>query len=571
MLVFEKVTAKNFLSIGNFPLEFNLNSHKKTLIVGTNGSGKSSIGLDIICYALYGRAFRKINKPQLISSVNNSNMLVECFFSSGKTQYKIIRGMKPNIFEIWKDGILVNQESATKDYQNFLETNILKMNFKTFCQIVVLGSASFTPFMQLTTQQRREMVEDLLDLQIFTTMNTLLKDKVSTNKNKIQENKYDIDLVKTKIESAKSHNKEIKKIHETQAKDLENKIKIIEEEITLVEIDIKNLIVELENYQDNTKNQDKIKKKIQELSKLEATLSHKMNTIRNDSKFFECNDNCPTCKQVIDLDFKQTALLKSATKLDEIDTGLKQLNDQKRIFEEQLLEFATINDKIFQLNMKLKEHQSTLMHKVSTKNSLTQDLKKSVEKSKSIDKTQILLMEKELINFEQTKKDLLEEKETLSIVGTLLKDGGIKTKIIRQYIPIINKLINNYLQEMDFFVDFNLDETFTETIKSRHRDIFSYASFSEGEKSKIDIAIILAWRMIAKLRNSVATNLLILDEVFSGALDINAVESLGKIIDDLDSNIIIISHTQSMKEFINFNRVIEVRKEKGFSIMEEVV
>jgi DNA repair exonuclease SbcCD ATPase subunit len=567
MIYFKKLRWKNFLSTGNVFTEIDLSSKDTTLIIGTNGAGKSTI-LDALTFGLFGKPFRKINKPQLVNTITQKNCLVEIEFSIGTVQYKIIRGLKPNVFEVYQNSNLLNQSAEMKDYQEILEKQILKVNQRSFCQVVILGSATFQPFMQLPAGQRREIIEELLDLQIFTVMNSLLKDKVAINNEAINSKYSEKKIIESKLEMTIEHMKEIQ----------QNNEKVIEEKQSLIN-DTNQLIMELnvqhnmdhnkiEELKSQIQDNETISKKINKLSKLRHQIEAKSALLNEDVNFFAEHKNCPTCKQEIEEHFRENTIAEKMIEIKEIESGLKKLSE----------EYETANSRLNEIMMVMSETQSLEMKKIETKTKMT-SLGKYVSQLdseiKNLKQNQTEQYDNKLIEFENSLKDieidyneLVEEKHILMASGTLLKDGGIKSKIIRQYIPIINKLINKYLSSMDFFVSFELNEEFNETIKSRYRDNFTYASFSEGEKQKIDLALLFTWRSIAKLRNSINTNLLIMDEVFDSSLDQNSTDYLFNIINEVakDNNIFIISHKEHMNE--KFSNVVKFIKNKNFSQMQ---
>jgi DNA repair exonuclease SbcCD ATPase subunit len=561
IVTFKKIRYKNILSTGNVFNEILLDKGKTTLISGSNGSGKSTI-LDAIVFALYGKPFRKINKPQLMNTINQKELLVELEFSVGGNEYLIRRGMRPGVFEIWKNEELVNQDAASRDYQEYLEQNILKMNFKSFNQIVILGSATYVPFMELSAGARREIIEDLLDIQVFSTMNILLKERISENKNKISENNYQIELVKSKIESAKEHSDSIRKIKELEANKIREKIqehidKIEKEkqEIERIEVIIGELIATI---------QDKasMKKKLEKAKSIRLDLESTKRSFEKELVFYHDNDNCPTCKQGIDHDFKSNMVGEKTKKKQEIETGLAQIDEKITEYETRIDEISNVEDQIQKHNLQIGEHRAQVKMSISALNSYKKDLEAAEKEVEEVDLSKLKEYSKSLKSLQRDQTDLFDRREVLGVAAAMLKDGGIKTRIIRQYIPVMNKLINKYLAAFDLFVDFQLDESFNEVIKSRFRDTFSYASFSEGEKLRITLSIMLAWRAVAKLRNSVSTNLLIMDETLDGALDGSGIENLIDTLHSLNSNdnIFVISHRgdafgEKFESHIRFEKV----------------
>lgn len=564
---FNKIRYKNIMSVGNQFIEIDLGRSKTTLISGANGTSKSTF-IEAIVFALYGKPFRKINKPQLINSINQKELLVELEFSINTDKYLIKRGMKPNVFEIWKNNDLVNKDAATRDYQEYLEQNIIKMSFKSFSQIVILGSATYVPFMELPAGQRREIIEDLLDIQVFSTMNILLKEKIADNKTQITDNNYSIDLLKTRIEAAKEHNEEIQRIKETEVEKIKGKI---EENLNSIEIEkqvIENLETEITKLSELITDKSKQKKTLEQAKNLLYELSSKYKSYIDEITFYSNHDNCPTCKQGIEHEFKEHIVSERTEKNVELTGGIDQLKERIKNVELRLEEISNVEDQIQKLHNQANEHRLQVKIMIGQLKSFRKELENAEREVEEIDQSKILEFMEDLKKKQDEQTELYENRETLGIVGTMLKDGGIKTSIIKTYIPIMNKLINQYLSEFELFVDFNLDENFNETIKSRFRDTFSFASFSEGEKMRISLSIMFTWRAIAKLRNSVSTNLLIMDETLDGPSDADGVESLIDILHKMNANdnIFIISHRgQQFSE--KFDDHIRFEKIKNFTQM----
>lgn len=567
-ILFKKIRWKNFISTGNEFIELDLSNTGSTLIVGKNGAGKSQL-LDALTFALFGKTFRNINKPQLVNSIIKKDAVVEIEFVVGKSNYKIIRGIKPTIFEVYSNGQLMNQSAEMRDYQEILEKQILRFNYKTFCQVVVLGSASFIPFMQLPLGKRREIIEDLLDLQIFTTMNVLLKDKISENVEHIRQNQDNQRLVSEKIKMAKDHLKELQAKNDQYINEKKTTINDLNSKIS----ESKNILTTLQNSItekiDNINNYGTVQSKVEKLKSLRIQMETKSETIKKEIEFFTNHENCPTCKQKIDNEFSCEIINNRQDEMNNLESGLIQLSKKYQETNDQLNE-------LFALQKELDEIQISASHEM-LKIKMLEDQIKSVQKEineanknvKTNSDIKIVDLETELTNLANNYNVLMEDKNVLSSAAILLKDGGIKTKIINQYIPIINKLINKYLGEFDLFVEFYLDEQFNEVIKSRHRDEFSYSSFSEGEKQKIDLAFLFTWRAVAKLRNSMSTNLLILDEVMDSSLDGNSADDLLKILQNIsnDSSIFVISHRENLHD--KFENIIKFVKHKNFSKIEE--
>ena len=562
---FKKIRYKNILSTGNVFNEIILDKSKTTLVSGSNGSGKSTM-LDAIVFALYGKPFRKINKPQLMNTINQKELLVEIEFSVGMNDFIVKRGMRPGIFEIWKNGEMINQDAASRDYQEYLEKNILKLNYKSFNQIVILGSATYVPFMELSAGARREIIEDLLDIQVFSTMNILLKEKISDNKTQISENNYEIQLVKSKIESAKEHSESILKIKQIEVDKIREKMqehidKVVSEktEIEKIEEQISALIATI---------QDKAsqKKKLEKAKSIRLDLESTRRNFEKELIFYHDHDNCPTCKQGIDHDFKTKTVNEKSAKKIEIEDGILQIDAKIKEIEARINEISLVEDEMQKHNLKIGEHRAQVKISMNAMNSYKKDLDSAEKEVEEIDTSKVQEHIKNLKQLEKSQTELFDQREIFGVAGAMLKDGGIKTRIIRQYIPVMNKLINKYLAAFDLFVDFQLDENFNEIIKSRFRDTFSYSSFSEGEKLRITLSIMLSWRAVAKLRNSVSTNLLILDETLDGAMDSIGVENLIDTLHNLNSNdnIFVISHRgESFGD--KFESHIRFEKVKNFS------
>lgn len=565
MITFTQVRYKNILSTGNAWTTIELNRNKSTLIVGENGAGKSTI-LDAISFALYGKAFRKINKPQLMNSINGRDLMVEVYFTSNGTEFIIKRGMKPTVFEIWKNGELLNQDASARDYQAYLEENVLKMNYKSFGQVVVLGSSTFVPFMQLPAFHRREVIEDLLDIQIFSTMSNLLKEKVNTNKAELVDVKYQIDIVKNKIESAKEHNESIRRLKEDEVSRIKQKMREQIEFIEGEESRSEELDEEITTLIGTISDKVDVKSKFDQFKALKADLNSKMTALNKDVKFYDAHDNCPTCRQGIEHDFKVSTLSEKRGKISEIENAILILDGKIEKVTSRIEEISSVETTLHRLNLSRTEHSANIRIAKSTLVGLKKELDEAEKDVGEIDTSKIASFKEELRSHTDKQKSLSEDKETLAVVGSMLKDGGIKTRIIKQYVPIMNKLINKYLAAMEFFVDFQLDENFNEKILSRFRDEFSYASFSEGEKLRIDLALMFTWRAVSRLRNSVTTNLLIMDEVLDGSLDQAGTDEFLKIVNEItaDSNVFIISHKgDSLHD--KFDHVIKFEKKKNFS------
>jgi len=566
MILFKTIRWMNFLSTGNSWTEVQLDRSKSTLIVGDNGAGKSTI-LDALAFGLYGKPFRRINKGQLMNSINKKALRVEVEFQIGSSKFKVIRGIKPNKFEVYRNGDLLNQDAAARDYQETLEKQILKLNHKSFCQVVVLGSATFTPFMQLPANHRREVIEDLLDIQIFSTMNALLKEKIQTNKDDLNKAEYHFDLTKEKILMQNKHTDALKEsIDKSIVKkeaDIEKYNKLIGECNDEIEATSK----EIQSLNEEITDKESVEKKISKIHALEGSLEDKILKLKKEIKFYGNHDNCPTCKQGIDSDFKHQTLEENEKRLAEAEEGQTKLHEEYQKAVERLSEVNVVVSRITELNSSITSKNATIAaHNNSIKGVEAEIQSLNEEKDNVGTDADVTELESKLDIISKAREKLSNEKQLLATAALLLRDGGIKTRIIKQYIPVINKLINKYLAAMDFFVHFELDENFNETIKSRFRDDFSYASFSEGEKMRIDLSLLFAWRAVAKIKNSISTNLLILDEVFDSSLDTGGTEEFLKILNTLtgDANVFIISH-KGDQLFDKFHSVIKFEKHKNFS------
>lgn len=566
MIRFESVKYKNFLSTGNQFTEIRLDNNKSTLVVGQNGAGKSTM-LDAISFALFGKPHRNINKPQLINSINNKNCVVEVTFSIGQNKFKIVRGISPGMFEIWKNGTMLNQSSHSKEYQKILEQNILKLNHKSFHQVVVLGSSSFIPFMQLPAGQRREIIEDLLDINVFSKMNQLLREQVTTIKDQVRQVTYDIDIIKTRIES---HEKYIKDIQILTKTAIDTKSKKIAENRTAIEaLNESNALLTTEVETKLPAAQEELSTlngKQTQLVQYQAQFKQQMATVAKDAKFYEDNDTCPTCSQDIGADLRAQKLETAKSKAKELKTAMDRATAESKNITEAI---QRASDSLSEVQ----EWQRDILANNKEISRLQTEIRNLEMEITGTDVADLKNAKEELEKYNKDKADLTERKLEYNeqmlyknVMSEMLKDTGIKTKIIKQYLPVINKLVNQYLQVLDFFVHFDLDESFQEKIRSRHRDEFTYDSFSEGEKQRIDLALLFTWRQVAKMKNSISTNLLILDETFDSSLDADGVENLLKILYTLpdDTNVFVISHKGEILEG-KFENKIEFYKDKNFS------
>jgi len=572
MIVFKKIKWKNFLSTGNTFTELNLNDTKTNLIIGQNGAGKSTI-LDALTFSLFGKPFRKINKPSLVNSVNEKDCLTELEFCIGKNNFFIRRGIKPNIFEVWQNGVMLDQSSSAVDYQKQLEQNILKMNYKSFTQIVVLGSSTFVPFMRLPLAQRREIIEDILDIQVFSVMNQRLKDKLKDNTEELKDFEYKINILDEKINLQKSYMLELEKKNTEEIDRKHQKIQSLLEEENENHHAIEEFNRQISEHTENLQTVSTSSEKLKKLNKYLMKIQLKVRTCQHEYKFFNENHVCPTCTQDLSEDFRKEKLDTSGSELENLQTGLQDILSAISQEEQREKKFCEISSNITNLNSKITQlnfQVSSIRKNISDVENEIKNLEESnPDKKAEYNKLQILVNDKKAVKHNLS--DLKKDRDVLLVASQLLKDNGIKTRIIKKYLPLMNKLINQYLQNMDFYVNFTLDENFEETIKSRYRDIFTYESFSEGEKARIDIALLLTWRAIAKLKNSVDTNLLILDEIFDGSLDQTGTGELGWILRNFDekTNVFVISHKESLEG--KFDKTIRFSKVKNYSACEETV
>ena len=569
MISFHTIRYKNFLATGNNWTELELDTHKNTLIMGHNGSGKSTF-LDALTFVLFGKPFRKVNKGNVVNSINGKNCEVEIEFSVSNKRYKVVRGAKPNIFEIYCEGKMVNQDAAAKDYQDHLEKHILRMNFKSFTQVVILGSASFVPFMQLSPGDRRTVIEDLLDIQIFSAMSNVVKNRLQMNREGLEKNRITLTsknenktYIEQTLESLKSNNET--KLAQLREKEQELKDSLVSEQ---------TIISDLEKKRDELLEQgidtSALRTKYSKLVGFKAKMEGNIDRIHKDNTFFESNDTCPTCRQSIDENFKKETIGTNQSKIAEINEGLNKADEQITAVLEEIEKIDEVLQRLNGVKMDLTSSRSSYKH---IDNNLSQ-IVDQIETFALSDKTtqeserQLVQVQHDISSLEEEKKALLDERQYVDLATTLLKDGGIKTKIIKQYLPIINKHINKYLAKLGFFVNFNINESFEESIKSRYRDEFSYHNFSEGEKLRIDLAILLTWRQIAKMKNSVNVNILVFDEILDRAMDASGTDEFIKIMWDMGdggSNIFVISHKDAMID--RFQRTVKFEKVKNFSTL----
>ena len=567
MIEFKSIKWKNFLSTGNNFTEVNLNGHERTLIVGENGAGKSTI-LDALCFSLFAKPFRKVNKSQLVNTVNCGDCRTELEFIIGKINWKIVRAIKPNVFEIYKNGILLDQSSAAADQQKWLEQNVLKMNYKSFTQIVVLGSSTFVPFMQLSAPGRRDVIEDILDIRIFSTMNTILKERVKVNKEQVYDVENAMSLLKDKVTVQRTLIDDLKKQSDSNVshwnesiESLKKDIKTLQNEVELDMREMDSLGVELEETEDPSDRMNKLRE-------FTITFNGKMKDLKSEIKFFKDNKICPTCHQGIGSELKDDMLNKDEDKLTKLNEALDQIASEQDKLDKEWTSRNDIQKLIKDSQIKVKQ----TLADINWKNNKIKEIEKEIKSiennhdSVELEKEKLRKIIEQGQEKEILRRDILQKQSDLQLVSEFLKDGGVKSSIIKKYLPVMNDLINKYLQKLEFYVNFNLDEMFNETIKSRFRDEFSYASFSEGEKMRIDLALLFTWREIAKLKNSVNTNILILDEIFDSSLDTNGTMDFMKILYNITdgNNVFVISH-KGEQIVDKFDNVIEFKKHKNFS------
>jgi len=567
MIVFKVVTWKNFLSTGNTPIEIVLNNSPSTLIIGDNGSGKSTV-LDALTFGLFGKPFRRIKKDQLVNSVNGRDCIVEVYFDIGKRKYLIIRGIKPTRFEIYMDGKLLNQDASAKDYQKQLENNILKLNHRSFTQVVILGSSSFIPFMQLTAASRREVVEEILDIKVFSLMNSILKQRIKNNKESSQDIKYENELLEHKVTLQENKISESKDKSKTSLKELEKKMKKNWDDMEKLENEVKALNVLVTEWEkDIIPKHKNVKNDRTQLNNIKYRMEHKTNKAEQEIVFFKNNDECPTCEQHIDEKFKSKAIeertnkmVVSACAMVSLDAQLTEMDSRIGLYEkiekdkqEHEVNIAKKNTSVESI-LNFNEDVSRQINDIQTSGTLLAE-----------DKTRLQEYREDSKRIKKEKEKIQDQANYLNIAKQLLQDSGIKTKIIKKYLPIMNKLVNSFLNQLEFQVKFELDEQFNETIKSRYRDEFAYANFSEGEKMRIDLALLFTWRQIAKMKNSTNTNLLILDEIFDSSLDVNGTDEFLKILNTLSNeNIFLISHKSDLN-VDKFDSLIRFEKVQNFT------
>ena len=565
MINFKYVRWKNFLSTGNVYTEVQLDRSPTTLIIGENGAGKSTI-LDALCFGLFGKPFRNINKAQLQNSINQRDTVVEVEFEIGKKKFKVVRGIKPNVFEVYVDEKMVNQDASARDYQKYLEEQILKLNYRSFTQVVILGSSTFVPFMQLPAKQRREVVEDILDIKIFSLMNMLLKQKIKDVSEDLKNNDYQNDLTKDKIELQEKYIADLKKNKSDIIQKAQDKVDENNEYIVERKDKIRQLSIDIDFALDLDDDLAAIQKKMKKLHQTESALQNKKGEHEKHKTFFEENETCPTCTQVISDDIKKEKITEKTSKIEELETAFGELSNMLENEQSTLEKIQTALTERRNKEIEIAKLRSSAEELERANQKLLKDIETYEQGEVSEeDKQKLAELKGQQKLIEDQHSKLTEDKFYVDVAKNLLQDSGIKTKIVKQYLPIMNKLVNTYLSSMDFFVKFELDENFNETIRSRHRDDFSYASFSEGEKMRIDLSLLFTWRAIAKMKNSTNTNLLILDEIFDSSLDGGGTDDFLKILDTFsDQNVFVISHKGDTL-YDKFRSILKFEKVKNFS------
>jgi len=571
VITFKKLKYRNFLSSGNVPIEINLNTSQTTLIIGTNGSGKSTL-LDALCFVLFNKPFRIIKKEQMVNTINGGDCVVEVEFDVGTNQYRIVRGIKPNVFEIYKNDEMINQDASTIDYQKYLETNIMKLNYRSFIQVVLLGSSSYEPFMKMKPRYRREVVEEILDIRVFGLMDLILRSQQSDLQKKMVEVRHQCDLIKTKYESEAKYLKSLED-HGTDNQAVALR-KIEENTQNKEEFDrkLQKLNEEIAVSQSKLSGQDTTKNKVRELRKLETKIETNLSSHKKTLDFFTDNDNCPTCTQPIEKDFKEQKCNHTHETISKLSKGLSELVEELTKQEEKVMEFGKISNKMQEMNVEIAKISTSLEALKKHTDQVWVDFNNVGQKDINIESIKLELeeMSRNIKDAETNLNKVQEEKSYVDVLREILNDKGAKAQIIRKYVPIMNQLINKYLQQMDFYVSFHLDEEFNETVKSRFRDTFNYNNFSEGEKMRIDLALLFTWRDIARMKNSTNTNLLILDEIFDSSLDNSGTDDFFKIIKGCTKeNIFIISHKGDIL-FDRFTNIIKYEKVKNFTRLENV-
>ena len=569
MIIFKKIRYKNFLSTGNTPIEIELGKSPTTLVIGKNGSGKSTL-LDALCWALFNKPFRIIKKEQMINTINNSDCEVEIEFDVGTKQYKVKRSVKPNLFEIYENGQLLNQNASSIDYQKYLEHNIMKLNYRSFIQVVILGSSSYEPFMKMKARYRRDVVEEILDVKVFTQMDLILRDQQGQLSKEVLEMRHKCDLIQTKYDTEIKHFNSLSELNTSGIDDkkeqLEKHNKAKQEYTTKIE----NINKSIEEYKTELEGKEEADNKLKQLLKLETKIEQNIDTHNKSIKFFAENDTCPVCTQSIDRSFREQKGEQLHKKCAELETGIKKLTSEIDKVEERINYFGNISKKLSDLYVDIAKVNTSLEELNNYSDRIHEEILQLENKQTDSKKiaTDLQQLKEELETTKLEAEKITNQKKYVDVLREVLSDKGARGHIIKKYIPIINNLINEYLQAMDFFVSFHLDEEFNETVKSRHRDTFNYNSFSEGEKLRIDLALLFTWRTIAKMKNSVNTNLLILDEIFDSSLDQQGTDDFFKIVNKLkNENVFIISHKGDIL-FDKFTNILKFEKYQNFTRLQ---
>ena len=569
MITFKSITWRNFLSTGNTPITIKLDEHPTNLIIGKNGSGKSTL-LDALCFVLFNRPFRIIKKEQMVNTINNGDCEVKIDFSVGTINYKIIRSIKPNKFEIYQNDNLINQDASTIDYQKYLEQNIMKLNYRSFIQVVLLGSSSYEPFMKMKARYRRDVVEEILDIKVFTQMDLILRSQQGDLSKRVTEVRHGKDLIEQKVSLQGEHLKSLKTRTRTTEERNRTKIEQNQEADRTYRKELQILNENIAKQQEIIKLKPEVDKKSKQLSKLESKIENNLETHKQTLEFFETHDDCPVCTQNIPTDLKSKKVIEEKETVSKLEDGLKDLLSEVTKVETQITQMDAVSKKIQDLNVDIAKINTSLEGIKKHSDDISEDLMAEDGDSVETLEKKIEDLQSDLAKLSDELLKIEEQKSYVDVVREILSDKGARSKIIRKYLPIMNQLINKYLQSMDFFVSFTLDEEFNETVKSRHRDTFNYNSFSEGEKMRIDLALVFTWRTIARMKNSASTNLLILDEIFDSSLDSSGTEDFFKIIATMQhENVFIISHKGDIL-FDKFTNIIKFEKEHNFTKLEVV-
>ena len=571
MVIFHKISWKNFLSTGNTKIEINLRESPTTLIIGKNGSGKSTI-LDALCFALFNKPYRIIKKDQMINTINNADSMVEVYFSIGPKSYKVRRGIKPSVFEIYQDGELINQNASGVDYQKYLEQNILKLNYRSFCQVVILGSSSYEPFMKMRASYRRDVIEEILDIKVFASMNLLLRSKQQELTKDITTLRHSVDLIENKVNLQEQHYNDLSKRDTDQISLKQKDIEKAQNDKRDYMFRIESLNKEITQNQLQIADKTKVSTKMTQLQKLEAKIDQNLKTHKKALKFFEENKNCPTCTQDIKEEFRQDKIDEERRAVVKLQDGYKQLLSEITKQEEKISNFDKVSERIRSIETNVAKLNTSIDELKRYSDRLEDEIEKlRIEDTSGLNiKEEIVRLKQELIKTKEDRDKVIDEKKYIDVLRQIVDDSGARAQIIKKYLPVMNKLINQYLQSMDFFVSFHLDEEFKETVRSRHMDTFNYNNFSEGEKMRIDLSLLFTWRSIAKMKNSVNTNLLILDEIFDSSLDGQGTDDFFKIVKGLTKeNIYIISHKGDIM-FDKFTNIIKFEKYQNFTRIVDV-